>query len=200
MARSPLSMRSARRSCPPANDTVAAQTAMRSATQRDSSPTRITAAAPPACIPGSISYVPSRFEYSHGNDSGSCQTLYIVWRTRSGERMRVNRLLWMAALVAASPLAAQNVAPSDWPIPEGSRVRIRSVMLGDWGQFRGAASVTGSVVSATPDTLTFRADGDSTTTAILPIRRISTLEIARGTHDKKYGAWIGGLTGFVAGA
>jgi hypothetical protein len=115
--------------------------------------------------------------------------------------MRLNRRLWIAMLVAASPLAAQNVAPSDWPIPEGSRVRIRSVMLGDWGQFRGAASVTGSVVSATPDTLTFRADGDSTTTAILPIRRISKLEIARGTHDnKKYGAWIGGLTGFVAGA
>jgi hypothetical protein len=115
--------------------------------------------------------------------------------------MRVSRLLWMATLVAASPLAAQNATAPDWPIADGSRVRIRSVMLGDWGLFRGAAYATGSVVSATPDTLTFRADGDSTTTAILPIWRISKLEIARGTHDnKKYGAWIGALSGFVAGA
>ena len=114
--------------------------------------------------------------------------------------MRVGRLLWMATLVA-SPLAAQNAPTSDWPIAEGSRVRIRSTMLGDWGLFRGASYAIGSVVSATPDTLTFRADGDSTTTAILPIRRISKLEIARGTHDnRKYGAWIGALTGFVAGA
>jgi hypothetical protein len=74
-------------------------------------------------------------------------------------------------------------------------------MLGDRDPFRGAAYASGSVVSATPDTLTFRADGDSTTTAILPIRRISKIEIARGTHDnKKNGAWIGALTGFVAGA
>jgi hypothetical protein len=115
--------------------------------------------------------------------------------------MRVSRLLWMATLAAASPLAAQNVPASDWPIAEGSRVRIRSVALGDWGLSRGAGYASGSVVSATPDTLTFRADGDSTTTAILPISRISKLEIAQGTHDnKKYGAWIGALTGFVAGA
>jgi hypothetical protein len=115
--------------------------------------------------------------------------------------LRGSRLLWMATLVAASPLAAQNAPASDWPIAEGSRVRIRSLMLGDWGLFRGAGYATGSVVSATADTLTFRADGDSTTTAILPIRRISKLEIARGTHDnKKYGAWVGALTGFVAGA
>ena len=106
----------------------------------------------------------------------------------------------MAALVAASPLAAQNAPPADWPIAEGARVRIRSQMLGDWGPFRGAAFAIGSVVSATPDTLVFRADGDSTTTAILPVRRIYSLEIARGRHDnKKYGAWVGALTGFVAG-
>ena len=107
----------------------------------------------------------------------------------------------MATLMAASPLAAQNAPASDWPVAEGSRVRIRSLMLGDWGQFRGAKYATGTVVSATTDTLTFRADGDSTTTAILPIRRILSLEIARGTHDNsKYGALVGALTGFVAGA
>jgi hypothetical protein len=69
------------------------------------------------------------------------------------------------------------------------------------GPFRGAQYAIGTVVSATPDTLTFRADGDSTTTAILPIRRIFQLEIARGTHDnQKYGALMGSLAGFLAGA
>jgi hypothetical protein len=107
----------------------------------------------------------------------------------------------MAALVAALPMQAQNAPASDWPLAEGSRVRIRSQILGNWGPFRGAAYATGTVVSATPDTLIFRADADSTTTAILPVRRIFSLEIARGTHDnKKYGAWVGALTGFVAGA
>ena len=57
------------------------------------------------------------------------------------------------------------------------------------------------MVSATTDTLTFRADGDSTPTAILPVGRIFKLEIARGTHDnQKYGALLGSLAGFVAGA
>ena len=116
-------------------------------------------------------------------------------------KLRVSRLFWIATLVAASPLAAQNAPAPDWPIAEGSRVRIRSLMLGDWGLFRGAMYATGTVVSATPDTITFRADGDLTTTAILPIRRISELQIARGTHDNtKYGALVGALTGFVAGA
>lgn len=115
--------------------------------------------------------------------------------------MPVSRLLCIAALAAASRLPAQNGPTSDWPLADGSRVRIRSQILGDWGPTRGAAYVTGRVVSATPDTLIFRADADSTATAILPIRRILSLEIARGTHDnKKYGAWVGALTGFVAGA
>ena len=115
--------------------------------------------------------------------------------------MPVSRLLCLAALVAASSLPAQNAPPSDWPLAEGSRVRIRSQILGDWGPFRGAVYATGTVVSATSDTLIFRADKDSTTTAILPVRRIFSLEIARGTHDNtKYGAWVGALTGFVAGA
>ena len=115
--------------------------------------------------------------------------------------LRVSKVLLIATLVAASPLAAQEAPASDWPVAEGSRVRIRSLMLGDWGPFRGARYATGSVISATPDTLTFRADGDSTTTAILPVGRIFKLEIARGTHDnKKYGALMGSLAGFVAGA
>ena len=115
-------------------------------------------------------------------------------------KLRVGRVLWIATLVAASPLAAQDAPTSDWPIAEGSRVRVRSPILGDWGPSRGARYATGSVVSVSADTLTFRADGDSTATAILPVRRIFKLEIARGTHDnKKYGALVGSVVGFVAG-
>jgi len=115
--------------------------------------------------------------------------------------MRASRLFLIATLLAASPLAAQEAPASDWPVPEGSRVRIRSSMLGDWGTAQRARYAVGSVVSATPDTITFRADRDSITTAILPIRRITKLEIARGTHDnKRNGAWVGSLAGFIAGA
>ena len=115
--------------------------------------------------------------------------------------MRVTTVLWIATLVGASPLAAQDASTTErWPIAEGSRVRVRSPILGDWGAFRGARYATGSVVSATGDTLTFRADGDSSVTAILPVRRIFMLEIARGTHDnKKQGALMGALAGLVAG-
>jgi hypothetical protein len=115
--------------------------------------------------------------------------------------LRIARVLWIATLVVASPLPAQDAPASDWPVAEGSRVRIRSLMLGDWGPYRGAMYATGSVVAATSDALTFRADGDSTMTVVLPIRRISRLDIARGTHDnKKSAAWVGALGGFLAGA
>src|SRR4029077_1592975 len=61
--------------------------------------------------------------------------------------------------------------------------------------------LTGSVVSATADTLTFRADGDSSyATAIIPTRRILRLEISRGTHTNEgKGALIGAAGGLVLG-
>jgi hypothetical protein len=79
-------------------------------------------------------------------------------------------------------------------------VRIRSPLLGDRDAFLGARYAIGSVVSATSDTLTFRADGDSTETAIIPTRRIFKIDIARGTHNNmKNGALTGSVAGFVVG-
>jgi len=111
----------------------------------------------------------------------------------------------------ASPSAAQDVPPpapdipaSDWPIAVGTRVRIRSAFVSDvrdqYGPL-GNRYATGSVVSATPDTLTFRADGDSAAaTAIIPTRRILNIEISRGTHTNKVrDALIGSAGGLVAG-
>ena len=125
--------------------------------------------------------------------------------------MRFLRLSCLALLMAASQSAAQEVpAPaqdppaSDWPVAVGSRVRVRSALVSNpREQYTplGFRYATGSVISATPDTLTFRADGDSAAaTAIIPTRRILKLEIARGTHDNKAkGALMGSLAGLVGG-
>ena len=125
--------------------------------------------------------------------------------------MRLIRLLCIALLVVASPSAAQDVpapAPdipaSDWPIAVGTRVRIRSSFVSavdDRYGTLGFRYATGSVVSATADTLTFRADGDTAAaTAIIPTRRILKLEISRGTHTNQgRDALIGAAGGLVAG-
>jgi hypothetical protein len=120
------------------------------------------------------------------------------------------RLVCLALLVVASPSAAQDglevtqyPAPG-WPLAAGSRVRIRSAFVSAVADRYGTLGfryATGSVVSATPDTLTFRADGDSAAaTAIIPTRRILKLEIAQGTHTSQLkDALIGALGGLVAG-
>ena len=103
--------------------------------------------------------------------------------------MRLIRLLCIALLVAASRSAAQDglEAPHtypvpDWPIAAGSRVRIRSAILSDLRDrytLLGFRYSTGSVVSATADTLTFRADGDSAdATAIIAFRMRSARKFA----------------------
>jgi hypothetical protein len=125
--------------------------------------------------------------------------------------MRLIRLLCIALLVVASPSVAQDVpAPApdipapDWPVAVGSRVRIRSSFVSAVADRYGTLGfryATGSVVSATADTLTFRADGDTAAaTAIIPTRRILNLEIAQGTHTNTgKGALMGSLAGLVGG-
>lgn len=125
--------------------------------------------------------------------------------------MRLIRLISIASLVAASPLGsqetpvvAQDTPAPDWPVAVGSRVRIRSALVSDAADRYtplGFRYATGSVVSATTDTLTFRADGDSAeATAIIPTRRILKLEISRGTHTNTVrDALIGSAGGLVAG-
>jgi hypothetical protein len=103
--------------------------------------------------------------------------------------MRFVWILCSAALVAPTVSAAQAGPVLDWPIVPGSRVRILSPVLGDQKE-------TGSVVSATSDTLVFR---PATLSTAFPIAtpNIVGIEVARGTHSRKV---KGALLGFLAGA
>ncbi len=102
--------------------------------------------------------------------------------------MHFIRMLCVAAVAAPTLSAAQAVQAPDWPIAPGSRVRISSPILGDRKQ-------TGSVVSATSDTLVFRSAKQSISTAI-STPNIVRIEVARGTHSTKAkGALIGLLIG-----
>ena len=103
--------------------------------------------------------------------------------------MRFTRILWSAALVAPALSAAQTAAVRDWPVAAGSRVRILSPALGDQKQ-------TGSVLSATSDTLVFLPLKQSISTPI-STPNIAGIEVARGTHTSKL---VGALLGFVVGA
>jgi hypothetical protein len=103
--------------------------------------------------------------------------------------MRLVRILCSAALVAPTLSAAQAGPVLDWPIAPGSRVRILSPVLGDQKE-------TGSVISATSDTLVFRPAKLATAFAIAT-PNIVGIEVARGTHSRKLKS---ALLGFLAGA
>jgi hypothetical protein len=102
--------------------------------------------------------------------------------------MRFMLALFAIAMTVPTQLAGQ--APAvHWPIAPDSRVRILSPVL-------GKRFVTGSLVSATPDTLVFRAASDSTSTAI-PTPTIVRLDVGFGKHTNKARS---GVAGFVFGA
>jgi hypothetical protein len=107
--------------------------------------------------------------------------------------MRFVWILCSAALVAPTVSGAQAGPILDWPIVPGSRVRILSPVLGDQKE-------TGSVVSATSDTLVFRPVKLSTAFPIAT-PNIVGIEVARGTHSRKLkGALLGLMAGAGAGA
>lgn len=103
--------------------------------------------------------------------------------------MRLILLMCLVTLVAPTPSVGQVDPVPGWPIDPGTRVRILSPVL-------GTRSATGSVVSATSDTLMFRKDKRSTSTAI-GTPNIVRIEVARGTHSTKA---KGSLMGFLVGA
>jgi len=103
--------------------------------------------------------------------------------------MRLIRILCSAAVVAPSLSAAQSPLKPDWPVDVGSRVRISSPVLGRRMQ-------TGSVLSATSDTLVFVAAKQSTSTSI-GTPNIVGMDVAHGTHTTKL---KGALMGFALGA
>ena len=103
--------------------------------------------------------------------------------------MRFMLTLFAIAMTVPTPSAGQAQAAGEWPIAPDSRVRILSPVL-------GKRFVTGNVVSTTPDTLVFRADTESTSTAI-PTPTIVRLDVGYGKHTNKA---RGGVAGFVFGA
>jgi hypothetical protein len=102
--------------------------------------------------------------------------------------MRFILMVSAAALVVPSLSAGQAAPIPDWPLTPGLRVRVLSAVLGDKQQ-------TGSVVSATSDTVVFLAAKQSASTA-LSTPNIAWIEVARGTHTHKL---KGGLIGFALG-
>lgn len=103
--------------------------------------------------------------------------------------MRV--ILTLCAIVLMAPIsaAAQAALHPEWRIAPDSRVRIVSPVF-------DKRFVIGSVVSATPDTLVFRADSESTSTAI-PTASIVRIDVGFGKHTNKA---RGGVAGFIFGA
>jgi hypothetical protein len=106
-----------------------------------------------------------------------------------GGDMRFIRTLYTAALMVPTLAMAQNAPSGSWPIAAGSRVRILSPVLGDQEQ-------TGSVVSATSDTLIFLPHKTSNSTAI-GTPNIVRVDVSTGTHSNKL---KGALLGFALGA
>jgi hypothetical protein len=103
--------------------------------------------------------------------------------------MRFIRTLYTAALMVPTLALAQSTPSGSWPIAAGSRVRILSPVLGDQAQ-------TGSVVSATSDTLVFLPHKTSNSTPI-GTPNIVRLDVSTGTHSNKL---KGALLGFALGA
>ncbi|MDQ6873008.1 MAG: hypothetical protein M3037_13540 [Gemmatimonadota bacterium] len=105
----------------------------------------------------------------------------------------IQMVLATALAIPALSVAQEAASVPDWPLAPGLRVRIFSTDLG-W------RPKTGSVVSATSDTLMFLPAKQSTSTAIAT-QKIGRIDVARGTHTQKLqGAMLGLLAGAVAGA
>jgi hypothetical protein len=107
--------------------------------------------------------------------------------------MRFILIVSAAALLVPSLSVGQGASVPDWPLTPGLRVRVLSAVLGDKQQ-------TGSVVSATSDTLVFLPVKQSASTA-LSTPNIARIEVVTGTHTNKLkGALLGLFAGAAAGA
>lgn len=104
--------------------------------------------------------------------------------------MRILAALQAVMLLAPALAAAQATAIPTWPVAEGARVRVLSPALGDDPR-------VGRVVSATNDSLSFRARPQSAPYATLGTSDIRRLELSRDRHSHRL---IGGLVGFPLGA
>ena len=103
--------------------------------------------------------------------------------------MKFSSALQAVLVFASALMAAQAPAIPAWPVAEGARVRVLSPVLGNEPR-------VGLVVSATRDSLSFRAERQPAYTS-LRTSDIRQLEVSQGTRSHRL---IGGLVGFAAGA
>jgi hypothetical protein len=103
--------------------------------------------------------------------------------------MKFSSVLQAVIVLAPGLAVAQTSGIPAWPVAEGARVRVSSPVLGNEPR-------VGVVVSATRDTLSFRAERQPAYTS-LRTSDISQLEVSEGTRSHRL---IDGLVGFAAGA
>ena len=109
--------------------------------------------------------------------------------------MRSPWVLAICALAVTSGAGAQGVQKLEWPLDSGSRIRVRSVALGQEFQ-------SGKLIATTADSIKIAPDQRAPLS--IATNKILTLHIARGTHDnkRKYalaGFLFGAVTGTVIG-
>jgi hypothetical protein len=104
--------------------------------------------------------------------------------------MKFSSALQAVIVLAPALTAGQAPAIPAWPVAEGARVRVSSPVLGNEPR-------VGVVVSATRDTLSFRAERQPAAYASLRTSDIRQLEVSQGTRSHRF---IGGLVGFPLGA
>jgi hypothetical protein len=100
--------------------------------------------------------------------------------------MRINPLLYAAAMLTPLSAHSQQSVNSTWPVATSSRVRIQAPILGDKRQ-------TGTLVATTNDSVVFQPFNQQSSRS-LAVTDITRLEVARGTHTNR---WKGALLGFA---
>ena len=103
--------------------------------------------------------------------------------------MKFSSILQAVIVLAPALAGAQAPAIPAWPVAEGARVRVSSPVL-------GSEPRVGVVISASKDTLSFRAERQPAYT-FLRTSDIRQLEVSQGTRGHRF---IGGLVGFSLGA
>ena len=103
--------------------------------------------------------------------------------------MKFSSILQSVIVLAPALAGPQAPAIPAWPVAEGARVRVSSPVL-------GSEPRVGVVISASRDTLSFRAERQPAYT-FLRTSDIRQLEVPQGTRSHRF---IGGFVGFSLGA
>jgi hypothetical protein len=115
-----------------------------------------------------------------------CQSFENSTATSEGTNMRLSAWILVAISTAPAAAFAQSTSIHELVPITGARVRVTAIALGNDRQ-------TGTLVSLSDDSLTFRPTGANNSIA-LSTPTITQLEVSRGTHTHKA---MGALIGFV---